>query len=188
MQRVSYLFFIVMSVSVFLLTACDNRDVRAAQEAQVRAAQLQESRRIASEQAIQRQIDEQALQRLGESQRRDQEQGFKTVSVDDVLLDGRELAQRRQKVIITGYYTNRFGSEFLFKEFLQALHAAGDGIPLLTNSANRSSREMILNCRRMIASGAHACGAWTLRGTIIPCFQRTLVGIREDICLSVDGF
>jgi Sel1 repeat len=119
-----------------------------------------------------------------------QERGYKRITFEDFMLDGKDFAASGAKVSIQGVYVKQGEVEMLFPS-LFALSMARDrlstdgGIGMLTGDATRSLRKLVLDCRNNPVGATVGCSL-TVLGYVSMCTRTTLVGSTNMPCLIVE--
>jgi hypothetical protein len=114
---------------------------------------LQEQRQAEEAQQQQREVSQERQQQAAQAadeQRRAEEKaagrGYVLVSsIKDLMLDGRELANRNAKIQIVGIYRKIGDVELLYGSQLDAYQSDDSFVPVLTDDAQRDLREYLLN-------------------------------------------
>jgi TPR repeat protein/uncharacterized protein YecT (DUF1311 family) len=119
-----------------------------------------------------------------------QEHGYRRITFDDFMLDGRELAANSAKVSVEGVYVKQGEIEMLFPSLLAIAIARETirldaGIGVLTNDATRSVRKFLLDCRNNPIGAQMGCSL-TVIGRAGMCTRTTLVGSTDLPCLVVE--
>lgn len=97
--------------------------------------------------------------------------GYQRITGKEFIVDETSLVARHAKVIVTGFYTSRQGTDYL--------DVAGSwydpiGITLMIDNASRETKLRFLDCRSQLA--------W---GTFYGCFNMTIVGVAQ-MCKFAD--
>jgi uncharacterized protein len=78
------------------------------------------------------------------------QQGYRSVSIDDFKLDGKQLSETNSKLLLRGFYTKDDDVEILQESGLAVAIARrygnSKGVPLLTDTATREVRKYFLGC------------------------------------------
>ncbi len=153
----------------------------AQQEAQQVAQQnLQEARQAAL--AKKQEFDRQAAL--------DKSNGYQGVSVEGFALDGKELAAKRAKLAINGYYIRVGDSDFLYVNKLAVGMATRQNrqqpnVVLLTDDASREFRQLLLTCRSN-PGNMFGCPVTVLGRATICALSNAFGGHREEPCVAVE--
>ena len=157
--------------------------------------QQQELRRKAEEQSRIIQAQQAEAQRqydltVAEQRANDEKKGFKPITFDDFLLDGKALAARNTKLSISGFYVRLGEVEFLMPSMNAIAMSRNEitadrGIALLTEDAPRNVRQNFLNCRNNIVTAQIGC-QMTVLGHATMCEKTTLLETSNAPCLIVD--
>jgi hypothetical protein len=113
--------------------------------------------------------------------------GYKQISVHDFLLDGRQMANDSSKVALRGYYVRVGDSAYLFQSSGDAVMAHqvtfdySSAVPLLTEDADRGTREYLLGCKDYFGCPFH------LTGHVTMCAKTSLLGSKDLPCVDVEG-
>jgi hypothetical protein len=168
-----------------------------AQEEQQRQKGQQEAREAAEREAreaqakIARAETERRYQAaVSEQETTERERGYRPITFEDFVLDGKELAGSDAKVAIRGMYIKLGEVEMLFPSVMAVLMAqqtfkTDTGIGLLTEDADRSIRKYFLDCRNNFAAAAQGCQV-TVLGRATMCERTTLVSSSSIPRVAVD--
>jgi hypothetical protein len=128
------------------------------------------------------------------NQRRDSERGYRRISLETFLLDGRDLAARAAKVSLKGAYFPEENIGLLFTD--QAAVAKATMYPeigrnepritLLTDSATRETRQYLLRCRSHPGAAQVGCPITIIGRATICALASPLGGKRELPCVTVE--
>jgi TPR repeat protein/uncharacterized protein YecT (DUF1311 family) len=119
-----------------------------------------------------------------------QEHGYKRITFEDFMLDGKEFAANGVKVSIQGVYVKQGESEMLYPSLLAISTArervtADGAISILTGDATRSLRKLVLDCRNNPVGAQIGCSL-TVVGYVSMCTRTTLLGSTNMPCLIVE--
>jgi hypothetical protein len=128
------------------------------------------------------------------NQRRDNERGYRRISLETFLLDGRDLAAQSAKVSLRGAYFSEGNIGLLFTD--QAAVAKATMYPeigrnepyitLLTDSATRETRQYLLRCRSNPGAAQVGCPI-TIIGHATICALTNPLGARRELpCVTVE--
>jgi hypothetical protein len=113
---------------------------------------------------------------------------YRTITLEDFKLDGKDLATKRAKVRLRGFY-KKFGDLDTLQPSAIAVAAAREygsdnGVPLLTDDASRTIRKVFLECgdNPMRPLGCPV----VLSGHAAMCTARNLVASKAVPCLVVE--
>jgi hypothetical protein len=110
--------------------------------------------------------------------------GYKSISFNDFLLDGKELAESQSKVSVAGVYKRNGAFTALFSNQMAILQDLQNiNIPMLTEDATREIRSYFLRCdENQVPIGCPI----TVLGTATMCTKTNLVGSSEVPCIKVE--
>jgi hypothetical protein len=147
-----------------------------------------------AEAAVARQAQEaRAREQEARDQKREQARGYRRISFETFLLDGKDLATRTAKVSLNGAYTREGNVDVLYPDMRVLIIAhnyqsAGNQqrIPLLIDDASRDFRQRLLMCRSNPASAQIGC-PFTVLGQVTICTLSNGLGAeRTSPCISVE--
>lgn len=123
----------------------------------------------------------------------DQKLGYTSISFEDFVLDGKDLAQTEKKIALLGTYIKLGNVEYVFPSQIAAMMASNGTaaatsmrVGLLTADAPRELRAYYLRCNSSPASAVQGC--WTrVRGHATICNQTMLLHSETVPCLVVEG-
>jgi uncharacterized protein len=116
------------------------------------------------------------------------QQGYRSISLDDFKLDGKQLSETNSKLILRGFYTKDDELEVLQESGLAVAIARryGNtrGVPLLTDAATREVRKYFLRCASgpLIPVGCPI----TIIGHAEMCSANSLLETKSVPCLVVE--
>jgi len=137
-----------------------------------------------------------AVRRVQEArnQARDRERGYRRISIESFVLDGKAMAGRSAKVSLHGAYLQEGNTALLFTDQAAVIKATrypqiGGNEPravLLTDDATRESRQYFLRCNSNPASAQVGCPV-TILGHITTCRLTNLMGAARTLpCVAVE--
>jgi len=108
--------------------------------------------------------------------------GYENIaSVKDLILDGKDLANRNAKIQVVGIYRKMGGTSVLYASILDSYQNNDNYIPILTDDAQRALREYLLNflcesnsgCQIDVGGHMTMCEPTNLllAGTSMPCLD-----------------
>lgn len=115
-----------------------------------------------------------------------QDAGFKVISFDDFILDGKDLESNGDQIAIHGYYLKQ-GMAMLYASLIDATMSLNDlgnpqKIPLLIDDAPRDIRAALLACDHNPYTACELMAA----GQVISCTLTNGFGAsRETMCIQV---
>jgi len=114
------------------------------------------------------------------------ERGYELIpSVEDLILDGKDLAAREAKIQITGYY-RKFGegAEALYESIQDAYADDDNKFPILTDDAQRDLRKYLMNAMCETAIGCEV----EVGGHVTTCkhLSSLMADYPEQPCLHVE--
>ncbi|HEY5305169.1 MAG TPA: hypothetical protein VIJ52_00680 [Pseudolabrys sp.] len=123
----------------------------------------------------------------------DQKLGYTSISFEDFVLDGKDLAKTEKKIALLGTYIKLGNVEYVFPSQIAAMMANNGTaaansmrVGLLTDDAPRELRAYYLRCNSSPASSVQGC--WTrVRGHATICNQTMLLHSETVPCLVVEG-
>jgi len=128
------------------------------------------------------------------NQRRDNQRGYRRISLETFLLDSRDLAARAAKVSLQGAYFPEENIGLLFTN--QAAVAKATMYPeigrneprivLLSDSATRETRQYLLRCRSHPGAAQVGCPITIIGRATICTLASPLGGKRELPCVAVE--
>jgi len=118
------------------------------------------------------------------------ERGYKRITFDDFMLDGKELAASGAKVSIQGVYVNRARSRCSFLHsrpwrWHDRRLARTQASAFFRTTPTRSARKFLLDCRNSPIGAQLGCSL-TVVGRVDMCKRTTLVGSTDMPCLIVE--
>lgn len=121
----------------------------------------------------------------------DDARGYKHISFDDFVLDGRTMAENHAKVSISGRYVKYGSVEYLTPSpmasaRLNSVGDTGESVGLLTDQADRNTRKYFLECQKSNQTLALGCGV-TLLGHVTTCVKTIFLNATNEPCLEVDS-
>jgi len=162
-----------MFLNLILLMAELNARRKLEEERPLRLAAIEQQR-----QECRRNAEAAAAQRAQEAriQNRDRERGYRRISLETFVLDGKDLSARAAKVSLRGSYLQHGNIEYLFADQVAVIKVTrypqiGRNEPraaLLTGNAPRESRQYLLRCRTHPGAAQVGC-AVTVLGRITMC-------------------
>ncbi len=117
------------------------------------------------------------------------ERGYKAITFEDFILDGKELAASDAKVALTGLYVKQGQIELLFLSLGAVMMAqrsfnTDTGVGLLTGDAARNLRKYLLQCQNSPV-GMYGCRV-TVLGRATMCERSILLSSTGVPCVAVD--
>ncbi|HVA12699.1 MAG TPA: hypothetical protein VNF99_05585 [Stellaceae bacterium] len=122
--------------------------------------------------------------------RKDEQNGYRTTSVDNFELNGPELARDRAKVSIPGVYLKTSRGEFLMSSTLATSQVdttttPDQGISLISKDASRAAKQSFARCQKDAVKARLGCPT-TILGQATLCKRTTIFGGAEAPCIAVD--
>lgn len=172
---------------------CQRQNAKLKADAQEREAQ---QRKIAEANAAaeRQKADEERRRRIeaiAAQLESDRAQGYKVISFEDFELDGKEMADSQQMVIIQGAYIRVGQADWLMPravplEAMAQLGLLDQRIGLLLEDAPREVRRLLLECRRSPAGMLMGCMV-RIAGHVTMCGHYDSTDTSIIPCISVEG-
>jgi hypothetical protein len=116
----------------------------------------------------------------------DNENGYKRITIADVLLDGKTLAKENQKVSLAGTYVHEPKTDWLYPANVWARNRdESNGILLIKDNATREFRLLLMNTWSRTDAEFGAKG-FSVLGHVSMCDLTTLTGTEHLPCLIVE--
>jgi hypothetical protein len=139
-----------------------------------------------------------AAARQREQQARDEEydrtHGYRHISVETFVLDGKDLAARAAKVSLSGAYLREGNVEVLYDDsraVILATHSGNAGhqpkVALLTDDASREFRQLLLRCQSNAGSAQVGCSVTALGHATMCTLSNVFGAARRLPCVAVEA-
>lgn len=119
--------------------------------------------------------------------------GYQLLSINDFLLDGRELASRQAKVALQGTYAREGNIDVLYasvQDMAMSQHGGSNTqprVPILTDDASRPLRQIMLQCQSTGAYFQKLGCAFAVKGRATTCSVSNAFGVtRQEPCVAAE--
>lgn len=122
--------------------------------------------------------------------RKDEQNGYRSTSVENFKLYGDQLAQSDARVAVPGVYLRTNRGEFLLPSTLatsqvEPAETPDQGINLMSKNANHVTKQALDRCQKDPVTARLGCPI-TILGEAVRCERTTIFGMAEAPCIAVD--